>query len=417
MPSNLAFSKAVQGEFDKVMAKKKQELWDSLNPFGSPPLKKEAPMETTTNLGKAKKQRDVARNQLQMAINKIAEAHPAISRFEIAHAIADSVLSSIDTQARHSGTVSMPFLFGSTILPYTTTMINEAGGACAPPQPAQNTSILDYVHGSNVPYYAPGPAFKGAPKKGNGGLKLDTQVTENDCIGYVYGTYKQYSEAKKNIEGSVPVTYYPAVGTTWIGGYNKVLYVVPALSPYLTSKTISEYNLKPYSGFKFRKLKNKSLYKIVKLEPKVAPKPYGKNVVATSSYPGTISKSPDYVTCKKVGFKEPVYLKLDTTYTGQMAKQISPPTGYYWKKNISSDTATLCKVPTTHTYKLYDVVDLDVAQNNPAPAGTHWEHKNTTVGKAVLMSGEFCPDTHNIKGPHPFPNGWMNGAKLIHDEF
>lgn len=357
----------------------------------------------TINLGKAKKQRDAARLALNLAVNTIHDNFPGLTRFEIAHAVADSLLVTINQQAENSGQIGMPHQFGQTLLPGTQALIDGN------PEPKPALAPGAYMQWDDLLPQKPAP--KVATKKSDG-LKLDINVTEDDCMGTLYfetSGYK-YSEAKKSAEDMLLV-YYPVMGKTWSGGYKILVWAVPAKSPYLTSKQISGSNLKPYNGFKFRKLKNKDIYKVVPLPTNKKYDKGAKDDAGNIDAPVIGTHLPTGTTTT---------LKVGETYTGLFYNKITLPNGYGWKKAHTKDLVQLIKVPKSgpastpdigkapSKYNLYDVVDLAIALDTPAPKGTHWEHKNTLVGKAVLMDGSGVSKKHDITGPHPYPNGYFS---------
>lgn len=168
MASNLAFSPFVQAELEKwyIGTYKESKL-------------KEKPMTATqtispSELGAAKKKRDVLRQQMKNHIAKFCEAY-GCTEFEAAHAIFDPVLQGIDNSTKMYSTPALPSALGQTFLEYTLALTHGT--------PTFNAE-------ANAPAKKVAPATK----------MLDTQVQVSNCVSGPAETTTDYKINKETFD-------------------------------------------------------------------------------------------------------------------------------------------------------------------------------------------------------------------------
>lgn len=331
---------------------------------------KEKPMSATmtmNQIGQAKKQRDVLRNRFRTDIQKFSEKF-GVSNFEAAHAIMDSVLNQYNDYAKNYGTCEMKHNLAQTLLPDTLNLIGGSGTITSP---------------GETPIWHAGPLFTQKQKAGKGKLisskpkghglaKLDKDVTEADLDGtYIveYGqNQKTHNELLKNYKETDDQSFYLS-GSKYIyggalsekfGGMTgsiKVIWKMSKAAPYINTSDAYAYNLSAPQGFKFRKLKNKPFYKLIK----DAKQSYYWNKVEAAAVtapdinetvPANVDPDPVHyvggVPYAKMtstqGYES--FIQIGKAYATEIAKKFpNVPDGYGWIKTSNlQDTMALVKV-------------------------------------------------------------------------
>lgn len=288
-------------------------------------------------IGKAKKQRDAMRNRYREEIQRFANEYNC-SMFEAAHSVFDTILDTVDKYA----TPGIPNALAQTLLPYTTSMINDAGGvAPVQPQTYSPPSVTGKWYKSML------EAKKMPAKKPSDTLtKLDKFVTADDVTAEAYAVYTTWSDANKILKGVWAQTdslYHYFLLQGYLGpnntvspgvifGYKYVICRVLKTKPYISENWYSSYQVSvPTKGFKWRKLKNKAIYKL---------QDYSKTPKGTSSKYVSPTAQYIYSTHLHTGASYALIVnkpgETPYTYAGSFASKYKLPTGYKWVQDAMS---------------------------------------------------------------------------------
>lgn len=385
--------------------------------------KEEKPMSETTTftcteLGAAKKQRDAFRNRLRADLIKYAEKYN-VTKFEAIHAIVDTVMLEIDNEAKNYGKPGLPNALCQTVLPQTQEIIDTFAKNYGTKHASDlNTdsavAAYDKMTFGSTPLWS--PVLKAKPSNQGMPEKLDKYVTDADISAEIVWYGQLASQAKKAFEPYKDLDdgcYYLQGYSEWLYSSNTLLpgqagrfHVIVKLrkkSPYLSALFISKLNLSvPKGGFKFRKLKNKQIYKLQQYSKFDTLKPKKKSVnvgdiygIIDDTYPASLgisttmkSGSTVNLLVSKEGHKE--------HYTGQFVKQVNLPKGYLWVKNPATDTAYILKA----SYGLQ--LPLEEAYHATPPQDYHWEVCLANKKNAILMMnyyGYSADGTPKISSP------------------
>lgn len=363
----------------------------------------------TNKIGKAKKQRDMMRNRYRTEISRYAATF-GCTQFEAAHAIFDTLLKDYDNSTAYTQGDLMPNQLAQTFLPYTTDMVEAKQKQSAPkPESAQTIQsspvTMKMVDVTLKQSYA---KTWGIGPKTVMAKKLDKDVTESDIKASLYAIYSQasscytiYDDMKHETAYSFYVmahgylfdTNTVAPGST---GWKYMILEIPKSSPYVPAEWVDKFHLGvPSIGFKWRKLKNKQVYKLQQygkkadaVQPKVAPVEKATYVLAEGlSLGGQTVSATLQIGKKYIGGVE--YAKLYPNL----------PQGYMWLKDPTSGSATVVDYETD----LVSLVPFTVAAASPAPPGYHWEKYLVTGGtSAILMPGDHGPDGKSKFNPEDY---------------
>lgn len=334
---------------------------------------KEKPMSTlktmsTDTLSAAKKQRDKMRNQARMDVAKFASKF-GCSEFEAAHAIFDTVLDTINDTAKNYGTPAMPNFLAQTLLNDTKVLLGDA-------EPAKITAMemtafnLDEHLAKNPAPTTKKIAQKAATKAKSEVAKLDIYVSEEDLTGtFLYENLKGYKEQGVSLkgynEGTLDNLYHFVKGKLYTyssslqndptlkpyaeslnQGYNYPIFIMKKSAPYVSTAVLNKFQLQAPTGYKWRKLKNKDIYKLIK-DPKqswywtqkekdaeaakvvVSDVPFLKQVVSTM-LTAFNTKAGCYDT-----------LWSNVNYPGHFVKTYELPDNYSWNLNHLLDVAKI----------------------------------------------------------------------------
>lgn len=415
-----------------------------------------SPMATKTieptKLGAAKKQRDYLRNKFQADIAKFVEKFGG-TPFEVAHAVADSVLSTVNTNAEQWDTVGLPNALAQTLLPDTQAMLAKAGKDVPEygGKPSGLSSFLDEVAPPTT-WSSPIGKSAGTPHPGKANKPYmpkpylkDIDVYETDITAEIYYTsksHKQTLETFKSLnEPGQKSDFYYVTGAAYVygpqaakyglltTGYSSVIIKLNKKRPYISAEMLKTFGPNAPKGMKWRKLKNKAIYKlnedtkykwpVVKTEfpqyvtdhsvnaPKfseeavtsntTAVEVLKKNVFAVYGLYPEVKPQTTYVKCvaSKTGVTANIFVW--QYYGASVAEGYNlVPTGYTWLKNPLKMQVMLAHIPGS------TIVPIAVALQIPAPKGFHWETLCTDLKKAILMVGDHGP----TDGPCSFPPDW-----------
>lgn len=365
-------------------------MYTKMSPNDPPKNKKEAPMAAidTVNLGKAKKQRDQMRNRIRTELNRFS-AEFGISQFEVTHAVLDSLLLSTDQNYGSYGSKpEMKYALAQTLLPSTLSLI----GGSAPTEPV---------------YASPMPLSKKEKAIHTTAIKPDKYVTEADVQASVYyytTSYKEHKEIMETLPEYQKENYFFVRGHAWAytgapmkwfnvqksGNYN-IIIKIPKNSPYVSDSMLSKLNLQvPSSGFKWRKLKNKAIYKLQDYSKGSKTIQAGTNTTASDAWYNApkSNSATDYVTAKSA-LGSPITVVLSTEskqYTYPTSYQtVELPEGYMWLKNLDANQVWVVKL---YSFNSATLVSHDVAAWSPPPEGWHWETYGMVPSKAILGKGD-----------------------------
>lgn len=311
---------------EKAMYELNQPLKTSLykaNDLAGPIVAKEEPMATKTldhiDLGKAKKQRDILRKRYREDIQKFRDKFPGLSSFEVAHAIMDTVLADIDGTAQSiGGKPSMAHGLAQTLLPGTKTLIGEF---TAEPDEAPDPSKYSYSSTLSLD-----DLVWAGPKKDVDVVAADTDMTSMWHVSYGWKTHKAAADNVSSFGGAE--TLY-AFGKAWMSGTNPAnpggksatvftIWSMKKSAPYIMASTITTYKIKAPKGYKWRKLKNKPIYKAI---------PIKKSGPTGTLTPASESKT---ISCYTTDNSEANF-KVGALYSGSMAKAYyKTPYNYTW---------------------------------------------------------------------------------------
>ncbi len=326
-------------------------------------------------LGKAKKQRNVLRDKIRQDIQKFCIKFPGTGQFEVAHAIMDSVLQSINESETNYGKPGMPNGLAQTLLPCTEALIGKtpeadqtslfASDQIHPAKKGPITNPKDWIQWSDLP----SPAKKGSFTL-SGPKKLDKDVTLADTTSttlcHVASSWHEHLAAKgkvKDLENILLCT-----GKVWLSASNKhnklgksgphyTLWRMQKDSPYISATDLAAYKISPPAGYKWRKLKNKPIYKAI-VDPK-SPTNWTKAKESlaqvakefqiwdqatlddqTNDQPMVPGVAPKLYT-QHIATGELMIIYGYLEYPGSLAKECSPPSGWVWEKNPVNDSAKL----------------------------------------------------------------------------
>lgn len=213
----------------------------------------------TDKIGMAKKQRDTMRNRYRAEIHKFASEYN-ISQFEAAHAVFDTILKAIDES---SYTVAaMPNQLAQSLLASTQALID-------------GTEYVPPVKPKSMPVPSPHVSKMQKSHAKSTALKADKYVTDADVKPQIVFHSKSNAEAKQYIADNKNLfpEFFLVRGYRYllannqylpnVTGPTSVVVGIKKSKPYVTSHMLDFFNLQvPTTGFKWRKLKGKSIHKL-----------------------------------------------------------------------------------------------------------------------------------------------------------
>lgn len=322
-----------------------------------------------TKLGEAKKRRNLAREQLLNAVNKIAGDY-GCTRFEAVHAICDTVISGVHQGAHYEGGYLMSNALAQTLLPSTVEMVEEVKEA----PPAKPTYDLDeHIAKTSAPPWVPTTVADtaGIPAKTEHKIidkmpetHKDKFVSEGLCTKnkIVWSAAKSYysgEEVSKWIAANKE--QYPSgilcrSHTIGVGGKVSSAYHISKYMPFVSEVDQAKHHIVAPYHYKWKKVYNKPFVKLVidKKNP-----PYKIVTAVTKNYTGTGGT---------------------LTSMGQI---------------ISSANTN------SKTYEIYEKAFIEEAVANVPPNGFHWETCGNDPTKAIYMKGDTCPPYY------AFPPQWF----------
>lgn len=363
----------------------------------------------TEDIGAAKKHRDAMRKRLRADLEKMSSKYN-IPLFEAAHAVIDTVLQNIDSAAVYGGGYGMPNNMAQTLLPYTQALVESTHPTTSKPKVS---SIVDDIH---VPEHL---NSKAKPKSK---AKLDKHVTGNDIKATITWSgsghtiqYKAQQQALKDCADIYGESFWIVTGSGWLSsvnpwglssGYTKVVVRIPKNSPYVSEEMYKKLNLTipKGSGLKWRKLKNKPIYKLQDYSKKSALDTPMKGTIPT---PDLTSATPLALGTSKDGHVSWLSLSPSMDKLVALSPLVSKaypilPAGYIWLKDNSKHCCYVMKAEAGLK------VPQSWAMETPAPKGYHWE---THLGKPELVI--LIPTTHTLPDGSPIPTSPK--AKFPHD--
>lgn len=226
-------------------------------------------------LGEAKKYRDGMRNRVRKDLTTMCAKYN-ITMFEAAHAVLDSVIQNIDTNATMYGQTEMPNQLAQTLLSYTQAMLDKTEEEPTPKSKSLFSYSMSSSPSSSATFNLTLPTTVAKKKK----KKLDKFVTTDDIAAEIVwsGTalgsaaIEAQKKALAYLQSKDPESFYVKGGgyfsasDPWAsggGGYKKVIVKIPKTAPYVSAEMLHTLKLQlPANGFKWRKLKNKTIYKL-----------------------------------------------------------------------------------------------------------------------------------------------------------
>lgn len=377
------------------------------------------------NIALAKKQRDAFRARLQNDLQKYCDKF-GVTEFEAIHAIVDTVMVAIDNEAKNVGETRMPNSLAQTLLPQTKEMIDATEGVTPQSSSDPGGSFKPAWDISNDPYVLPPYAGTLTPENSlkaekavASPQKLDKDVTESDItaeIIHIKKSYKAHAAVLAEHQKLDDGYYYIGGASGYLSGSNNLIpeqsgyfYTIVRLlksSPYLSADMVVKLGLKvPEKGFKFRKLKNKPIYKLQQYSNfettnLSSPSPCIKNWIKKTK----ISEGMKKVLPSMSDGGAVEYLAVVGTTTGLLGSLVvkpehseapvlysyatatdykNLPSGYMWIKNPLNNNCYVVKVQQGL------LVPLEVAMASPAPPEYHWETSIAYSSKAVLIDNSW----------------------------
>lgn len=232
------------------------------------------PKMTEDKIGEAKKRRNFLRNKMRGDIDKFATQF-GISTFEAAHCVLDSIILNVD----NAPVKKMEWGLAQTLLPSTQAHLSDH------PKPDENLVTAPPIFTVGKWSEPIKQVYTTAVK-----MKPDVNVTTSDVLESIVPLGNLYTPAMKQLE-QIKETFsagnHVMYGKAWLSGGNKwdlssgtqyVAVVVPKSAPYASYNVVQTFKPTPASGYKWRKLKNKPIYKLV-------PDPKQKAYWAAASHP------------------------------------------------------------------------------------------------------------------------------------
>lgn len=416
-----AFAKAVQAETDKAVAY--ISFWPSIKTITNPTqiekglalyetTKEASPMATTetktpflmkgSDVAAAKKRRDQARKIVRETIAKMVESY-GCSEFEAAHSITDTVLNDVNQRAKNYDTAKLVNNLAQTYLPETLAMATGTAPVLSSDEPTSSgPSTINLGKILNDPWaMTPTVTTKKVAAKPIT-LKADKYVSEKDAaanfIVHEFDGYTGSSKAKKYIEEhqSNDKTYYLLKGKEYVVGKGSqhLVYAIKKTCPYVTAGQVNKYNLVAPYHYKWKKVYNKPMYKLVfdKKNPPMVDAPVSSGDVNKEQQKNAVP-----------GFEEGTYhgalLASGDEVPMGIAVKIIPAAGYHWETLHGSNgaTAIYCKGGKDYYEK--------IVKCTPGYAFPSKEWLNANYGK--VYASPWGIDMYANDDPYKAsPSGW-----------